>query len=638
MDIELPNGVIIEDIPEGTTSDEVMAKAIKAGLATPEDFAVVLGVVDRPTQPPPSLTSNKEPTSSKKIPRTGIPLLDLLKANRDSLIGAGETGLTLLTGGTTGLAGTVGGALSGGYEELKSGQFGTPEAARRIEERAALGGQKYTYMPRTQAGQEQVQFLGKVGAELLPLQPVVPLGLFTQGTGQAIVPSIREGVSTVRGAFSEKPIMPRIEPTFGQSAGAASTPMATVREATATNLPVPVTLTKGAKTREAEQLAFEKEQMKGQFGEPLRQRIEQNNLEVLQNFDALMEMTGAEAAQSGFAATGNKVIDALSQGWQGAKTKTSAAYAKAEKAGELQAPVSLDSLASYINQNMPESTVAPVINVAKNKGIQLGILKELDDGTVVALPADLKNTELLRRSIGNTIGIDPTNKKFGGELKQVIDASTEGVGGDLYKQARALREQQARKFEGRAIVANLLTKVKGKDDPKIEASEVFQKSVLNGSPEEITFLKRVLFTSGKDGQSAWKEVQGSTINHIQEVATSGVGTDSMGRKIVSPAKLNDAIKGLDKNGRLDIVLGKEKAQTIRDLNEVLQYVQTVPPGTLVNTSGTAGTIMLAITEVGGGLAFTGLPVPVLAGIRYANQFVKDRKLKARIEDALNKGD
>lgn len=620
MDIELPNGVIIEDIPEGTTSDEVMAKAIKAGLATPEDFRRVLGMSEQVSQPPPPPEPYRKPSLGEKI------------------IGAGEAGLTLLTGSTTGLAGTLGGALSGGYQELKSGQFGTPEAARRIEQRAALGGQQYTYMPRTQAGQEQAQLLGSFGAELIPFAPVTPVGLFTEGTKQALLSPVQRGVSTVRGAFSEKPPTPRIEPTFGESVGAASTPMTTVREATATNLPVPVTLTKGAKTREAEQLAFEKEQMKGQFGEPLRKRVEQNNLEVLQNFDALMEMTGAEAAQSGFAATGNKVIDALSQGWQGAKAKTSAAYAKAEKAGELQAPVKLDSLADYINQNLPESTVAPILNVAKNKGIQLGILEQLDDGTVRALPADLKNTELLRQSIGKTIGIEPTNKKFGSELKQVIDASTEGVGGDLYKQARALREQQARKFEGRAIVANLLTKVKGKDDPKIEASEVFQKSVLNGSPEEITFLKRVLYTSGKDGQNAWKEVQGSTINHIQEVATSGVGTDSMGRKIVSPAKLNDAIQSLDKNGRLDIVLGKDKAQKVRDLNEVLQYVQTVPPGTLVNTSGTAGTILLAISEVGGGLAFTGLPVPVLAGIRYANQFVKDRKLKARIEDALNKGD
>ena len=607
MDIELPNGVVIQDIPEGTSKSQIMAKAIKSGLATPEDFGMV-------QQQPTQVASYKEPTLSEK------------------LIGAGETGLTLLTGGTTGLLGTVGGALSGAYEEAKAGQFGTPQAAKRIEERAALGGQQYTYAPRTQAGQEQIQAIGKLGAELVPFTQVMPSGLLSQGTKQAIVAPVQRGASVVRNIFKEE--VPT--QTFGQSGGAAATAMPLVRETTAANLPVPVTLTKGAATREAQQLAFEKEQMKGQLGAPLRARAEQNNLEVLQNFDSLMEMTGAEAAQSGFAATGNKVIDALSQGWQGAKAKTSAAYKKAETAGELEAPVTLDSLATYINENMPESTVAPVINVAKNKGVQLGVLKEMEDGTVQAVPTTLANTELLRRSVNKTMGVDATNKSFGSSIKQVIDASTESAGGELYKQARAMREQQARKFEGRAIVSNLLTKVKGKDDPKVEASQVFQKSILNGSPEEITFLKRVLYTSGKDGQSAWNEIQGSTINHIQEVATSGVGTDSMGRKIVSPAKLNEAITSLDKNGRLDIVMGKDKAQKIRDLNEVLQYVQTVPPGTLVNTSGTAGVILAAMAEAGTTGFLTGLPVPVVSGIRAATQYVKDRKLKARIEDALNK--
>jgi len=607
MDIELPNGVVIQDIPEGTSKSQIMAKAIKSGLATPEDFGMV-------QQQPTQVASYKEPTLSEK------------------LIGAGETGLTLLTGGTTGLLGTVGGALSGAYEEAKAGQFGTPQAAKRIEERAALGGQQYTYAPRTQAGQEQIQAIGKLGAELVPFTQVMPSGLLSQGTKQAIVAPVQRGASVVRNIFKEE--VPT--QTFGQSGGAAATAMPLVRETTAANLPVPVTLTKGAATREAQQLAFEKEQMKGQLGAPLRARAEQNNLEVLQNFDSLMEMTGAEAAQSGFAATGNKVIDALSQGWQGAKAKTSAAYKKAETAGELEAPVTLDSLATYINENMPESTVAPVINVAKNKGVQLGVLKEMEDGTVQAIPTTLANTELLRRSVNKTMGVDATNKSFGSSIKQVIDASTESAGGELYKQARAMREQQARKFEGRAIVSNLLTKVKGKDDPKVEASQVFQKSILNGSPEEITFLKRVLYTSGKDGQSAWNEIQGSTINHIQEVATSGVGTDSMGRKIVSPAKLNEAITSLDKNGRLDIVMGKDKAQKIRDLNEVLQYVQTVPPGTLVNTSGTAGVILAAMAEAGTTGFLTGLPVPVVSGIRAATQYVKDRKLKARIEDALNK--
>ena len=610
MDIELPNGVVIKDVPEGTTKTQIMEKAIRNGLAKPEDFKMPQPQTQPQTEP------YKEPTFGEK------------------LIGAGETGLTLLTGGTTGLAGTVGGAITGAYEELKSGQFGTPQAAKRIEERAAAGGQQYTYAPRTQAGQEQVEMLGRVGSELIPIAPVMPSGLFSQGAKQTIVAPIQRGVSTVRSAFQEAPSAQAMR----QSGGAAATAMPLVRSTTAENLPVPVTLTKGAATREAEQLAFEKEQMKGQFGAPLRQRAEQNNLEILQNFDTLLEQTGAEAAQAGFAATGNKVIDALSQGWQGAKAKTKAAYTKADNAGELEAPVSLNSLADYINQNMPESTVAPVINVAKSKGIQLGVLEQLDDGTVRALPANLKTTELLRRSVGNTMGSDLTNKKFGGELKQVIDASTDGLGGDLYKQARALREQQARKFEGRAVVANLLTKVKGKDDPRVEASQVFQKSILNGSPEEVTFLKRVLFTSGKDGVTAWREIQGSTIKHIEEQATAGLQTDSMGRPIVSPAKLSLAVSALDKNGRLDIILGKDKAQTVRDLNEVLKYVQTVPPGTLINSSGTAGMILAAMAEAGTTGFLTGLPVPVITGVKAATQYVKDRKLKARIEDALKKGD
>jgi hypothetical protein len=616
MDIELPNGVVIQDVPEGTTQSQIMATAIKAGLATREDFAAVLGMTE-PTQPVTPQPTYKAPTLGEQI------------------IGAGETGLTLLTGGTTGLLGTVGGALTGAYEEAMSGQFGTPQAVRRIEQRAASGGQQFTYEPRTQAGREQVQTLGKIGAELVPLQPVLQTGMLS-GRGQ-VAPAIRQATADVRTAAREAFPPPAVT-TGRSSGGAAATPMELVRQTTAENLPVPVSLTRGARTREAEQLAFEKEQMKGPQGAPLRERAEQNNLEVLQNFDSLMEMTGAEAAQSGFAATGNKVIDALSQGWQGAKAKTSAAYKKAEAAGELESPVTLDSLASYINDNMPESTVAPVISVAKNKGVQLGILKEMEDGTVQAVPTTLANTELLRRTVNKTMGVDATNKSFGSSIKQVIDESTDGLGGDLYKQARAIREQQARKFEGRAIVSNLLTKVKGKDDPKVEASQVFQKSILNGSPEEITFLKRVLYTSGKDGQTAWNEIQGSTIKHIEEIATGGVGTDSMGRKIVSPAKLNDAIKGLDKNGRLDIVLGKDKAQKIRDLNEVLQYVQTVPPGTLVNTSGTAGVILAAMAEAGTTGFLTGLPVPVISGLRAATQYVKDRKLKARIEDALKKGD
>lgn len=38
MDVELPNGVVIKDVPDGTTKDEIRRRAVFAGLAKPEDF------------------------------------------------------------------------------------------------------------------------------------------------------------------------------------------------------------------------------------------------------------------------------------------------------------------------------------------------------------------------------------------------------------------------------------------------------------------------------------------------------------------------------------------------------------------------------------------------------------------------
>lgn len=41
MDVTLPNGVVIKGVPDDATKDQIRAKAIKSGLATPEDFKSV---------------------------------------------------------------------------------------------------------------------------------------------------------------------------------------------------------------------------------------------------------------------------------------------------------------------------------------------------------------------------------------------------------------------------------------------------------------------------------------------------------------------------------------------------------------------------------------------------------------------
>jgi hypothetical protein len=575
----------------------------------------------------------------------------------EKLIGAGETGLAITTGLFGGTLGGLRGGVGFAAQQAREGKIRDPLATRGLEQAIVQGAQDFTYMPRTEAGQEQTQAVGRFIGETIP--PVIPVigapSMLAQATRQAapfVEANIRRGATAAqdiamipvqRGTQMVRDVFGMETPTAAgatgrTSGGAMATGGELQRMTTAEALPVPVRLTRGAAGREAEQLAFEKEQMKGQLGQPLRQRAEENNLQLLQNFDAIIDLTGAEQTRSGLAATGNSVINALSTGWEGAKAKTRTAYKNAEAQGELDVLLNLEDLAKYINDKLPESTVAPVLNVAKQKGIQLGVLEQLNDGTVQAVPTTLKNSELLRRSISDTTGFDPTNRLFSGELKKLIDQNTEGLGGELYKQARALREQQARKYEGRAIVANLLTTVKGKDDPKIVASEAFQKSILNASPEEITFLKRVLLTSGKDGQQAFKELQGATVKHLEDISTAGIGTDSQGRALVSTAKLNSAINQLDSNGRLDIILGKKNAEIVRDLNEVAKYVTTVPPGTLVNNSGTAGVLLAAMGEAATTGALTGLPLPAISILRAVNQQMKNNKTKARILQALNKAE
>ena len=49
MDIELPNGTVIKDIPEGTPKSVIMDKAIRAGLAKQEDFGVQTQPVSAPS-------------------------------------------------------------------------------------------------------------------------------------------------------------------------------------------------------------------------------------------------------------------------------------------------------------------------------------------------------------------------------------------------------------------------------------------------------------------------------------------------------------------------------------------------------------------------------------------------------------
>lgn len=581
----------------------------------------------------------------------------------DAVAGTGEALLSAASS-IPAMVGAAGGALGAAAGAVASGQFGTRQAADQIEQAAGDAMQSMTYAPRTQSGQA---IMGGVSDAMNSLGiPAVgaaqglraPAGAMRAGAQAALVPVaavLDKAATAVPAAVRELPqrvaaMRQGQTPTPGTmgSVGAAGADMATQRVTAAGALPVPVRLTTGQATRNFEQLRFEGETAKDpRTGAPLREFADQQRADVLANFDRFIDMSGAEAPD--VVAAGRSVTGALTKSAARDKTEIRAAYKEAEKAGELSAPVELRTLVDYLNESAPDVATAPLLKTARDWAIKLGIARD-DGGRLVmnaaeTMPGDslmnvrpsagvtLKTAETFRQAINRNTDFEPTNIRQATIIKGLIDQATENQGGDKYRAARALRRKFAEKYEDRAIIADLISNRKGMADPKVAVDKVFQRSILQGSPDDVLLLRRTLQNGGADGVQAWKEMQGATLRHLYEQATRGAGSDQRGAPLISVAGLDNALKALDKNGRLPIIFGKQGAQQLRDINDIAKVVNTVPPGAL-NTSNTASVILQAITEAGITGSMTGIPIPILSGLRAISMQVKDRRIQQRVQSAI----
>lgn len=604
-----------------------LAPKMKAGGQTSEALLAQVGAIDDPSQrqapPEPSLV--------------------------DKAIGTGEAALTTITGMTGGTIGGNVGTIGGLVDAFLAGKFGTVQGANDVEAAAARGAQALTYSPRTPEGQRQAGAVGEFAQNIL-----LPAGMAAQGipTAPTLSPIARttaaatlDKAKTVGATAVErvKQVAQRAEatPTPGTmgSVGSAGTDVATMRRQSAESLPVPIKLTKGQAERTFEQQRFEQEMAKDPtLGAPLRERVAEQNAAVPRNFESWIDETGAKAASP--IEVGRAVDTALVKDAAKAKAEYRVKYQQAEKAGQMAEPVNLQPLADYLNANRAGRTSAPIMGTIadelKVQGVGDGALA---DGSLVARDATLSQAEALRKAVNKFVkDTDPNDVRVGTEIKSVIDQITEGKGGELYKEARAARQRYAQLYEDNAIVRDLIATRKGTADRQVALENVFRRTILNGTREDLSKLRRTLQLPGsEEGMQAWRELQGQTLRHIIDESTKGVATDVRGNPIVSAAKMNDVIRQLDQGGKLDFVLSKKGAQQVRDMNELVKVIYTAPPGA-VNTSNTASVILAAIAEAGATGAISGLPVPVISSVRMLARYVKDRQARQRILQALGEAE
>lgn len=589
----------------------------------------------------------------------------------DSLKGLGEAGLATLTGATTGALGMIGGTATQAAREIAGGNFGTPEAANRIAQNAAESAGDLTYAPRTQAGQDYVQTLGDITEPLAALTPATAeLGLAAQAArgavpqatvtaqraGQAIAPvverttqavqrpiqatsnAIQSGVENLKSAvgLTQTPDAPT-----PANIGAAQVDQSTVRQALAQDLPYAPELTQGQLTRDPKQLKFEVETSKdGDLGAPIRQRYEQQHQIMQQNLDAFIDMTGAKATT--MRDTGISVDKALQKELQATKNKVRIAYAKADKSEEAQYPVDLTqpvkngedsmSVLDYLN-SQPDLKSTPIISDAKQMAVKLDIAKRDENGNLIPDRPTVKQMEKWRSELNRNTNAEAPNIRQTAILKDMIDQHVEPVAGQLYKAARLERKKMAEHWENRKIITDLTENKTGSDDRKVALEDVQKRIIHDGSLDDLRFAKRALLTAGDDGKQAWKDIQGQTLQEIKNAATANVAPDAQGNQMISPAKLNQAINKLDKEGKLDYIFGPQGAEKLRAVNEISKTLFTVPASAGVNHSNTA-TVLAALID-GSILGSTGLPLPVANALKYATKHIKDNKVRARVNQALN---
>lgn len=399
--------------------------------------------------------------------------------------------------------------------------------------------------------------------------------------------------------------------TTFRSGGAAGTTDEGIRVTRAQELPVPIELARFQRSRLFEEQQRARDLAKNnEVGGPIRELLKEQQDKLRQNFDAFLDQTGSRE-WGNRREQGLVVDDALKTLAKRMDTKVKALYKRAEKSGELAEPVDMGGLADELNALRAERTAAPVIKgLADELAVRELATGALEQGTLkMKRPLTLNEAEELRKKVNRIAKQnDPNDLRVGGELKTLIDNLTENSGGEAYKAARAARKEVGDKFERISLVKKLVGMKPGTTDRQVALENVVETAVTSGgtSLDDIKALKSVLDDAGPRGQRAWRELQGATLEHIQNKAYRSQ-TDESGQRVLYPSQLEKVIADLDKGGKLDFVFDKRTAELLRTMGEVSKDLFTAPPGS-VNSSNTASAMTNAMDTL---VTFmlSGAPIP-----------------------------
>ena len=546
---------------------------------------------------------------------------------RDRIMGVIETPLAL---GAT-LGGAAIAPFVGIAGTLASGKYGTQEGIRAGEEAMKA----VQYQPRTQTAREA---LGAMGEFFQPVTSALPPTLGSAGTTlNALAPAsviqanalarpvVRQVTEPVQNAMTrmmtrEQPVMPGV--------GAASTAEDLQRQQRFEKFNIRTTAGEREKNLQKQQFESDvergalpgvSEDVKAALGRELGAFKVGQRQDILSEFERMTNQVVGEEGKgidrSAPRAIGNIIDKQLVKQYQAKLQKVDDAYQAARASGETKQIVDTSLLEQWLEKNAGKAISVPQI---KSIEADLNALKKVTNGQVT-----IDDLEELYKSAGQLSKPGDPSSVFMGEIKGVINEMTEGAGGDLYRKARMERKQLAKDFENVKRVDDLLSTKAGKTDRKVALDNVYDHIVVDGSLEEMRTVTQLLKKGGKEGQQAYKELSGYTLQRMKDLLLKK--SENENDRIVLD-KFNKFVTDLDREDKLEYMFGKTGRDTLLDLKKSINDVMVKEPGA-VNYPNTAGAVLRGLE------ALQNLPVKI-PGTQTAAEFARGLQYKKQLKESL----
>lgn len=461
------------------------------------------------------------------------------------------------------------------------GGYGTPQGKEMGQKAAQVTSQQF-YQPRTETGPDIVNAMGKALGALPPT--LGSTGATLSAVTPAAVGQVRGMVAPIASSTQQRMaalLQPKNPQMMGM--GAASTDKALIRQERALQQGIP--LTKGEQLQDFGLLKRESDLPKEnpELAKALTEFKQRQKQDILKRFEQLSEQTGAEYADpTAYRKIGSLVDTQVVKQFDAKNTKVDEAYQAARDAGETKQVVDTTRLDQYFTFVEPEAISVPQINSIKAAFEEL---KKVKNNQITV--DDLEN---LYKRAGQLGEPQKPSGFFMNDIKKVINEVTEGAGGDLYRKARTQRRELANEFENTYRVAKLLGTKGGYTDRAVALDDVFSHVVLDGSLEEMRTVTKLLKKGGPDGQQAYAELQGQTVQYLKDQLTKNASGE------LSFAKLKSAIDTLDREDKLTYMFGKKGRENLIDLRDTVQDALVKPQGA-VNYSNTGSVVMRGLDQL-----------------------------------------